>query len=148
MTSQDKLSPAPGSKAKRKRVGRGVGSGHGCYSTRGCKGQKARSGGGVRPFFEGGQLPLVKRLPHKRGFNNIFKMEYALVNVESLQSFEPETLVTPEELHKARLLKSLKKPVKILGNGQVDRPLVVRAARFSKTAREKIEAAGGRAETI
>jgi large subunit ribosomal protein L15 len=148
MTSQDKLSPAPGSKTKRKRVGRGLGSGHGRYSTRGCKGQNARSGGGVSPFFEGGQLPLVKRLPHKRGFTNIFKTEFELINVGSLNAFAPETVVTPEELHKARLIKTIKKPVKILGNGQMDHALVIRAAKFSKVAKEKIEAAGGQAETI
>jgi len=148
MTSQNKLPPAPGSKTKRKRIGHGLGSGHGRYSGKGCKGQKARSGGGVRPFFEGGQLPLVKRLPHKRGFTNIFKVEYALVNIESLKVFEPGTSVSPEELRGARLVKSLRKPVKILGSGEIDRPLVVRATRFSKVAKEKIEAAGGQAETI
>ena len=148
MTSQDRLSPAPKSKTKRKRIGRGLGSGHGRYSGKGCKGQKARSGGGVSPFFEGGQLPLVKRLPHKRGFTNIFKTEYALVNVESLKVFESGASVSPEELHGARLIKSLHKPVKILGSGEIDRPLVVRAAKFSKVAKEKIEAAGGQAETI
>jgi large subunit ribosomal protein L15 len=148
MTSQDRLSPAPRSKTKRKRIGRGLGSGHGRYSGKGCKGQKARSGGSVSPFFEGGQLPLVKRLPHKRGFTNIFKTEYALVNIESLKVFESGASVSPEELRGARLIKSLHKPVKILGSGEIDRPLVVRAAKFSRVAKEKIEAAGGQAETI
>ena len=148
MTSQDRLSPAPRSKTKRKRIGRGLGSGHGRYSGKGCKGQKARSGGGVSPFFEGGQLPLVKRLPHKRGFTNIFKTEYALVNIESLKAFESGASVSAEELRGARLIKSLHKPVKILGSGEIDRPLVVRAAKFSRVAKEKIEAAGGQAEII
>jgi large subunit ribosomal protein L15 len=90
----------------------------------------------------------VKRLPHKRGFTNIFKTEFELINVGSLNAFAPETVVTPEELHKARLIKTIKKPVKILGNGQMDHALVIRAAKFSKVAKEKIEAAGGQAETI
>jgi len=143
---QDELAPAPGSKHKRKRVGRGLGSGHGRYSGRGAKGQKARSGPGIHPYFEGGQTPLTKRLPQKRGFTNIFKKEYSLINVGRLNIFEPNTRVTPEELMKARLIKSPKKLVKVLGEGEVNRPLVVKADSFSATARRKIEAAGGKVE--
>ena len=146
MVRQDELAPAPGSKHKRKRVGRGLGSGHGRYSGRGAKGQKARSGPGIHPYFEGGQTPLTKRLPQKRGFTNIFKKEYSLINVGRLNIFEPNTRVTPEELMKARLIKSPKKLVKVLGEGEVNRPLVVKADSFSATARRKIEAAGGKAE--
>lgn len=148
MTSQDKLAPPPGSKNKRKRVGRGDGSGHGTYSGRGLKGQKARTGVDLNPYFEGGQLPLVKRLPHKRGFTNIFKVEYTPVNIESLKIFKSKTTVSPEDLRRAGLIKSLTKPVKVLGEGEIDRALTVRAAKFSKAAKEKIEAAGGKAETI
>lgn len=148
MVSQDKLRPAEGSRHKRKRIGRGLGSGHGRYSTQGCKGQNARSGGGVKPFFEGGQLPLVKRLPYKRGFTNIFKTQFSLVNVNSLNIFEPNTFVSPAELQQKGLIKSLRKPVKILGNGEVKCPLVVKASKFSKVARGKIEEAGGRAEFV
>jgi len=145
---QSELRPPAGAKHKRKRIGRGDGSGHGTYSGRGCKGQKSRSGGGVRLSFEGGQLPLVKRLPEKRGFVNIFRIEYSIVNVGKLKLFAPDTEVTPEELLKVRLIKSLKQPVKILGNGEVDRPLTVRANKFSAAAEGKITAAGGRVEGI
>lgn len=148
MMDQSKLKPPIGAKHRRKRIGRGDGSGHGTYSGRGCKGQKARSGGGVRLGFEGGQLPLIKRLPEKRGFVNIFRTEYNVVNVDKLKMFAPNTEVTPQELLKARLVKSLKRPVKILGNGEIDRPLVVRADKFSAAAERKIVAAGGRAEAI
>lgn len=148
MVKQNELAPPPGSKQKRKRVGRGLGSGHGRYSGRGSKGQKARSGVGIPPYFEGGQLPLVKRLPRKRGFTNIFKTQYNIINVGKLNLFEPGSEVTPEELVKARLIKSLKKPVKILGEGEINRNLVVKANRFSAAAKEKIEAAGGRIEEV
>jgi len=145
---QSELRPPAGAKHKRKRIGRGDGSGHGTYSGRGCKGQKSRSGGGVRLSFEGGQLPLVKRLPEKRGFVNLFRIEYSIVNVGKLKLFAPDTEITPEELLKVRLIKSLKQPVKILGNGEVDRPLTVRANKFSAAAEGKITAAGGRVEGI
>ena len=148
MISQDKLAPPPGSKSKRKRVGRGDGSGHGTYSGRGLKGQKARTGVDLPPYFEGGQLPLVKRLPHKRGFTNIFKVEYTPVNIESLKAFKSGATVSPEDLHRVGLIKSLTKPVKVLGDGEIDHALTVRAAKFSKAAKEKIEAAGGKAETL
>ncbi|MFC1968191.1 50S ribosomal protein L15 [Chloroflexota bacterium] len=145
---QNELAPPAGSKHKRKRAGRGDGSGHGTYSGRGMKGQKARSGNKLRPGFEGGQLPLVKRLPEKRGFVNIFRRVYNIINLDKLNRFPPETEVTLERLQAAGLVKSLRKPVKILGDGEVLHPLRVRVNRFSTAARRKIEAAGGRAEEI
>jgi len=145
---QSKLKPPVGAKHKRKRVGRGDGSGHGSYSGRGLKGQKSRSGGGVRVGFEGGQLPLIRRLPRKRGFTNIFKDEFSIINVSELKRFAPNSKVTPEELLKAGLIKSLKLGVKILGDGEIDRPLLVKANKFSATAEKKISAAGGTIERI
>ncbi len=145
---QHELSPAPGSRKDRKRVGRGDGSGHGTYSGRGLKGQKSRSGYRMRPGFEGGQLPLIKRLPRKRGFTNIFRIEYSIVNLDRLNSFPADSEVTPEVLLKAWVVKSLRQPIKILADGQLKHPLVVKANRFSATARAKIEAAGGKAEEI
>ncbi|HEY8363211.1 MAG TPA: 50S ribosomal protein L15 [Tissierellaceae bacterium] len=144
------LRPNEGGGSKpRKRVGRGIGSGLGKTSGRGHKGQKARSGGGVRPGFEGGQMPLFRRLP-KRGFTNIFAKEYAVVNVEDLNRFPENTIVTPELLIQEGLVKSGKvvDGIKILGDGDVKVKLTVRAHKFSKTAAEKIEAAGGKAEVI
>ena len=145
---QHDLGPAAGSKRPRKRVGRGDGSGHGTYSCRGSKGQKARSGGGVGLRFEGGQTPLVKRLPSKRGFTNIFKVNYSVVNLRQLRVFGEGAEVTPQTLHAAGLVPSLKDPVKILGDGELRHPLVVKASRFSEAARKKIEASGGTAEEI
>ena len=145
---QDTLSPAPGSKRGRKRVGRGDGSGHGTYSGRGSKGQKSRSGNKMRPGFEGGQLPLIKRLPEKRGFTNIYKTEYTVVNVDKLSIFEPGTEVTPERLFSARVVKSLRHPIKILGEGNISHPIVVKANKFSAAAKAKIEAAGGKVEEV
>jgi large subunit ribosomal protein L15 len=130
-------------KHKRKVVGRGNGSGHGTYSGRGLKGQKSRSGGGVRVGFEGGQLPLIKRLPRKRGFRNIFKTEYNIVNVGQLAVFAPGSEVTPEELLRAGLISTMDHPTKILGTGDVKHPLLVSADRFSSSAEKKIVAAGG-----
>jgi large subunit ribosomal protein L15 len=146
MVRQNELAPPLGSKRSRKRVGRGLGSGHGRYSGRGCKGQKARSGPGIHPYFEGGQLPLVKRLPNKRGFTNIFKKEYSIVNVGELNTFDPDSVVSREELLKAKLIKFPKRAIKILSTGELDRPLIVKADKFSAAAKKKIEAAGGRAE--
>ncbi|MCK4369192.1 MAG: 50S ribosomal protein L15 [Dehalococcoidales bacterium] len=145
---QEKLSPAPGSKRGRKRVGRGDGSGHGTYSGRGCKGQKSRSGYKMRPGFEGGQLPLIKRLPRKRGFTNPFRTEYSLVNLGKLGIFEPGSEVTPEKLVAAGVVKSLRHPIKILAGGEISHPLVIKANKFSAAAKAKIEAAGGRAEEV
>jgi large subunit ribosomal protein L15 len=141
---QNELSPPVGAKHKRKLVGRGDGSGHGTYSGRGCKGQKARSGGGVRLGFEGGQLPLIKRLPRKRGFTNIFKTEYNIVNVGNLAIFPPESEVTPEELLRAGLISIPDHPTKILGAGDIRHPLLVKANKFSSAAEKKILAAGGK----
>lgn len=145
---QHELKSPVGARHKRKRVGRGDGSGHGSYSGRGCKGQKSRAGGGVRLGFEGGQLPIIKRLPRKRGFVNVFKTDYCVINVGNLNIFDADAEVNPQALLSAGLIKSLKQPIKILGNGEIDRPLVVKAKKFSSTAEEKIVAAGGRVESI
>ena len=143
---QSEVRPSAGSRRKAKRVGRGDGSGHGTYSGRGCKGQKSRSGGGVRLGFEGGQLPLIKRLPRKRGFTNVFKTRYDVVNVGKLNIFPAGSEVNAKELFEASLVKSISRPIKILGTGDIDRTLVVKADRFSTAAERKITAAGGRAE--
>ncbi|MFC2002394.1 50S ribosomal protein L15 [Chloroflexota bacterium] len=145
---QDNLSPAPGSRRSRKRIGRGDGSGHGTYSGRGCKGQKSRSGNKMRPGFEGGQLPLIKRLPQKRGFVNIFRTEYSVVNIDRLNAFEPGSEVMPEKLVAAGLVKSLRNPIKILAEGNIKHSLSVKANKFSTAAKAKIEAAGGKVEEV
>ena len=145
---QDKLSPAFGSKKSRKRVGRGDGSGHGTYSGRGCKGQKSRSGYRMRPGFEGGQLPLIKRLPQKRGFVNIFRIEYNVVNLGRLNMFESGSEVDPEKLVTAGVVKSLRRPIKILAEGDINHPLSVKAHKFSTAAKAKIEAVGGTVEEV
>lgn len=141
------LQSPPGANKRIKRVGRGTGSGHGKTSTRGHKGQKSRSGGGVRPGFEGGQMPLQRRLP-KRGFTNIFKKKYSIVNVKDFNVFEEGIEVTPELLQQAGLIKNLKNEVKVLGDGDLERKVTVKAHRFSKQAEEKITAQGGKAEVI
>jgi large subunit ribosomal protein L15 len=145
---QNSISAAPGSRHARKRVGRGNGSGHGTYSGRGCKGQKSRAGYKIRPGFEGGQLPLIKKLPRLRGFTNIFRVEYSTVNVGSLSAFEAGTEVTPQLLLDAGLIRSLKAPVKILADGELKHALTVKADKFSAAAKEKIEKAGGKAEEV
>ena len=145
---QDQLKPPIGTKRARKRIGRGDGSGHGSFSGRGMKGQNSRSGGGVRPGFEGGQLPLIKSLPSHRGFTNIFREEYTVVNIDRLAGFAAGSDINVESLVEAGAIKGLKSRVKILGRGELDRALTVEAHRFSKTAREKIEAAGGVAREI
>jgi len=144
---QDSLSPTPGSRRARKRVGRGDSS-HGSYSGRGSKGQKSRAGYKIRPGFEGGQLPLIKRLPRKRGFTNIFRVEYNAVNIDRLNIFEPGSEVTPEKLVAAGVIKSVRQPVKILAEGDIKHPLVVKANKFSAAAKAKIEAAGGKVEEV
>lgn len=142
------LKPTEGSTKKRKRVGRGESSGLGKTSGRGANGQNARSGGGTRPGFEGGQMPLIRRIP-KRGFNNIFRVDYSVVKLEDLNRFEDGAEVTPELLKEARLVRKLEKGgVKILGNGSIDKKLTVKAHKFTQSAAEKIEAAGGKAEVI
>ncbi|MFR1758956.1 MAG: 50S ribosomal protein L15 [Christensenellaceae bacterium] len=141
------LTPAPGSRTAEKRLGRGTGSGLGKTSGKGHKGQWARSGGGVRPGFEGGQMPLYLRLP-KRGFTNHFATVYSEVNLEQLNGFEDGTVVTPELLLEAGIIKKTLDGVKILGRGELTRKLTVKAAKFSKSAQEKINAAGGSFEVI
>lgn len=141
------LQPAPGSRHTKKRVGRGIGSGMGKTSTRGHKGQWARSGGGVRVGFEGGQNPLYRRLP-KRGFTNIHRKEYAIVNLEDLNRFAAGTEVTPETLLETGVVKNPKAGIKILGDGELKVGLTVKANKFSETAVQKIQAAGGKTEVI
>ncbi|MEK7217058.1 MAG: 50S ribosomal protein L15 [Chloroflexota bacterium] len=142
--SQHQLEPPPGSTHPRKRVGRGYGSGHGTTAGRGTKGQKARSGGGVRPGFEGGQLPIIKRLPHIRGFKNIFKIEYAVVNVGDLNGFDG--VVDAPVLAAAGLIPNARQLVKVLGDGELTKNLTVKAKKFSASAKAKIAAAGGSVE--
>ena len=147
MQIQD-LKPAPGSHPKRRRIGRGIGSGRGTTAGKGTKGQKARAGGGVPAYFEGGQLPLVKRLPHRRGFNNPMRVERQPVNLSSLGKFSAGSVVGPEELAAAGLIRSAAKPVVILATGELSVALTIKAHRFSGAAREKIEKAGGTAEVV
>ena len=144
------LRPNPGARKRRKRVGVGIGSGHGKTATRGHKGQRARSGGAKGPGFEGGQTPLHRRLPKLRRFTNArFKKEWAIVNVGELaRRFQPGATITPEVLVEQRIVRDLKDGLKVLGDGEVDRPLLVRAHRFSRQAIEKIQAAGGRVEVV
>ncbi|EHL76492.1 MULTISPECIES: 50S ribosomal protein L15 [Bacillus] len=141
------LKPAEGARKKRNRVGRGIGSGNGKTSGRGQKGQNARSGGGVRLGFEGGQTPLYRRLP-KRGFTNINRKEYAIVNLEALNRFEDGTEVTPELLIETGVVSKEKAGIKILAKGAIEKKLTVKAHKFSSAAKEAIEAAGGKAEVI
>lgn len=141
------LSPAPGSKKVRTRVGRGLGSGLGKTAGKGHKGQNARAGGGVRPGFEGGQMPIYRRLP-KRGFYNKFGNEYTEVNVQELNRFEDGTVVDPVILIEAGVIKNVRDGIRILGNGELQKSLTVRANGFTKSAMEKIQAAGGKVEVI
>lgn len=142
------MAPAEGAKTQSKRLGRGIGSGHGKTSCKGHKGQWARSGGGVRPGFEGGQMPLIRRIP-KRGFNNVFKKEYAIVNVSDLEIFDDGTEVTAELLiEKGVLSKVGSYGVKVLGNGTLTKKLEVKANKFTKSAAEIIQKAGGKAEVL
>ncbi|MBM2839486.1 MAG: Ribosomal protein [Bacteroidetes bacterium] len=146
------LTPAKGSRRKRKRIGRGQGSGHGGTSTRGHKGAGSRSGTRYYPWFEGGQMPLVRRVP-KRGFNSPFRVEYQVVNVETLEKLSvdgkvPNGIVSPEVLAKLGVVKKTSAPVKILGNGELKAKLNISANAFSKSAVEKIEKAGGKTQTI
>ena len=141
------LKPAFGSTTAPKRLGRGVGSGLGKTSGKGHKGAKARSGGGKRPGFEGGQMPLVRRLP-KRGFYNKFRTEYVAINVSRLDIFEDGDTVTPVDLIEYGIIKNIEDGVKIMGNGEITKKLTVQANKFTASAKEKIEAAGGKAEVI
>jgi len=145
---QHELRPPAGARHRTKRVGRGNASGHGTYSGRGLKGQKARAGGGVRTGFEGGQLPLIRRMSRKRGFTNAFRVEYATVSLSRLACLPAGSEVTPETLIAAGIIKNARRPLKILGDGALKGPLTVRADKFSASARQKIEAAGGKAEEL
>lgn len=141
------LAPSEGSTKESKRKGRGHGTGNGKTAGRGHKGQNARSGGGVRIGFEGGQMPLYRRLP-KRGFTNIFAKEYTEVNIAQLNKLEAGTVVTAESLKEAGIISKICDGIKVLGNGELDKSLTVQAKKFTKSAVEKIEAAGGKAEVI
>lgn len=141
------LKPSEGSRKERNRVGRGTGSGNGKTSGRGHKGQKARSGGGVRLGFEGGQLPLFRRIP-KRGFTNINRKEFAIVNLDVLNRFEDGTEVTPELLVETGIIRNEKSGIKILSNGNIEKKLTVKANKFSAAAKEAIDSAGGKTEVI
>ena len=143
----NELKPVPGARHSRKRIGRGTGSGHGKTAGKGNKGQNARSGGGVRPGFEGGQIPLFQRLP-KRGFKNINRKEYAIVNLCDLNQFDNGTVVTPDLLIDAKIIKDIKSGVKILGCGTLEKKLTIKAHKFSASASEEIKKAGGTAEVI
>jgi len=137
------LAPNKGAHKKRRRIGRGLGSGRGTTAGKGTKGQNARAGGGVPPYFEGGQLPLVRKLPYRRGFNNPNRIEYRAVNVSDLRTFEANASVDVSAFVLSGLLKNAREHVKVLANGEIDRPLTITAHRFSAAARKKIEAAGG-----
>lgn len=145
MLTLSNLSPQPGSRKPRKRIGRGLGSGHGKTATRGHKGHKARSGGGIKLGFEGGQMPLQRRLP-KRGFNNIFKKVFAIVNIQDLERFAADTRVDKEALIAAGLVSKHDGLVKILGNGELKQAITVAVDKVSASARQKIEAVGGKIE--
>ena len=141
---EHEITPPRGARRARKRVGRGDSAGGGSYAGRGMKGQKSRSGPGLRPGFEGGQMPLIKGLPMKRGFNNRYKTYYALVDLDTLQErFEANTQVTPELLHQLGIVRRTRLPVKVVGDGELQQPLAVAAHKFTASARAKIEAAGG-----
>ena len=143
----EELKSPPGANKRTKRVGRGIGSGHGKTSTRGHKGQWARSGGGIRPGFEGGQMPLQRRIP-KRGFTNIFRKEYAIVNVKDLNCFDDGSVVTIELLKAAGLVNKVNAGVKLLGDGDLEKKLTVQVQKCSQQAEEKITARGGKFEVI
>ena len=142
------LQAPKGARKSRKRVGRGIAAGQGKTAGRGTKGQGSRSGGSKGPYFEGGQLPLVRRLPVKRGFTNIFKVQYVPVNLYRLEEFEADAEISPATLAAAGIIKSAELPIAILGHGELERPLVVKAHRFSSSARAKIEEAGGSVEEL
>lgn len=145
---ENELHPVPGSRKSRRRLGRGNSATGGTYAGKGLKGQKARSGRGISRGFEGGQLKLIKRLPHKRGFKNLFRVEHQPVNLERLSELPAGSEVTPETLRQSGVIKSVRSPVAILGDGELSGPLTVRAHRFSESARKKIEDAGGTIEKL
>ena len=143
---QHQIRPSNGARKRRKRVGRGDAAGQGSTAGRGMKGQKSRSGKGLKVGFEGGQLPLIKGLPMKRGFNNIFKTYYSLVKLETLETFDAGSTVTPQSLMDQGYLRNLKRPVKVVGDGELTKPLTVVADKFTRSARAKIQAANGTVE--
>lgn len=143
----DELSPAAGSRKTRKRLGRGVGSGSGKTAGRGTKGHKSRSGGGVRPGFEGGQMPLHRRLP-KRGFSNIFKKDFAIINIRDLAKFEKGSIVDETALIQSRLIRGRKDGIKLLGQGEIEHPLTIKVNKASKAAIEKVTRVGGKIEVL
>lgn len=143
----NELSPPDGSRKARKRLGRGVGSGTGKTAGRGTKGHNSRSGGGVRPGFEGGQMPIHRRLP-KHGFTNIFKKQYAVINIYDLARFESDSIINEGELIRSGLIKGKRDGIKLLGNGELKHPLTIRVNKISNTAVKKIEAAGGKVEVV
>ena len=143
---QHQIRPSNGARKRRKRVGRGDAAGQGSTAGRGMKGQKSRSGKGPKVGFEGGQLPLIKGLPMKRGFNNIFKTYYSLVKLETLETFDAGSTVTPQSLMDQGYLRNLNRPVKVVGDGELTKPLTVVADKFTRSARAKIQAANGTAE--
>ena len=145
---QHELRPPRGARKRPKRVGRGNASGHGTYAGKGLKGQQARGGSGPRPGFEGGQTPLIRRLPRRRGFHNPFRVVYTLVNLRDLAKFPAGSEVTPALLHEAGVVRSLRQPIKLLSDGEVSAALTVQAHRVSSAARAKIEAAGGTVEEL
>lgn len=145
---QHELRPPRGAKKNRKRIGRGNASGHGTYSGKGIKGQQSRSGYKTRPGFEGGQTPMIRRLPRRRGFTNPFRVDYVPVNLRDLSAFAADSEVTPESLRDAGVVRSIRQPIKILGDGELSAALTVKAHRVSAAARAKIEAAGGSVEEL
>jgi len=147
MLSLNNLSPSEGSRRNRKRVARGPGSGRGKTATRGHKGARSRSGYTNKPGFEGGQMPLQRRIP-KRGFKNIFRTEYAIVNLDTIDALKDDAVVTPELLVEKGVIKDVKDGIKVLGNGSIQRPVTIKAHAFSAAATAKIEAAGGKTEVI
>ena len=145
---EHQLVPHKGASKRRKRVGRGDAAGQGSTAGRGMKGQKSRSGRGPRPGFEGGQLPLIKGLPMKRGFTNIFKTYYSLIKLDTLDKFEPGERITPDDLLRRGYLRNLKRPVKILGDGEISKAVTVVAHKFTRSAKQKIESAQGTVEEL
>ncbi len=145
---EHQLVPHKGARKPKKRIGRGDAAGQGSTAGKGMKGQKSRSGRTVRSGFEGGQLPLIKGLPMKRGFHNPFKVYYSLVKVETLENFEAGDRITPEDLLSRGYLRNLKQPVKIVGDGEIGKPITVAAHKFTRSAREKIQAAHGTVEEL
>ena len=145
---QHELRPPRGAKKNRKRIGRGNASGHGTYSGKGLKGQQSRSGYKTRPGFEGGQTPMIRRLPRRRGFTNPFRIEYVPVNLRDLSAFAADSEVSPESLRDAGIIRSIRRPIKILGDGELSAALTVKTHRVSAAARAKIEAAGGSVEEL